>query len=165
MNDTLRQLGALFAQSAPTAILVLILLVILDYLFFKPLAKVLGDREAASSGALARAKEHRETVAAKSAEYEARFQAARQEVYRRRELGRQKALAERERALRRAREQAEAWLKEALAGVAQEVEAARGALGAECRALAVEIADTVLGENLPPRPSADGAGRPGRVKP
>jgi F-type H+-transporting ATPase subunit b len=161
MNDILRQLGSLFAQSAPTAFLVLILLVILDRLFFKPLAKVLRDREAASSGALARAKEHRNAVAAKSAEYEARFQAARQEVYRRRELERQKALADREQALRRAREQAEVWLKEALTGIAQEAEAARNALGAECRALAMEIADTILGENVP----QGGTAQPGRVEP
>src|SRR6266568_2167919 len=164
MNDIIRQLGSLFAQSAPTAFLVLTLLLILDRIFFKPLAKVLQDREAASSGALTRAKEHRNAVAAKSAEYEARFQAARQEVYRRREAVRQEALAEREQALRRAREQAEAWLKEALSGIAQEADAARGALGEDCRRLATEIADTVLGENVPPPPWG-GTGRPGRVQP
>jgi len=161
MNDIIRQLGSLFAQSAPTAFLVLTLLVILDRIFFKPLAKVLRDREAASSGALARAKEHRNAVAAKSAEYEARFQAARQDVYRKREALRQKALAEREQALRLAREQADAWLKEALAGIAQEAEAARSALRAECRVLATKIADTVLGENVP----QGGNSQSGRVEP
>ena len=73
MNDIFRQLGNLFAQSVPTALLILLLLVILDRIFFRPLAKVLRDREAASSGALERAKEHRKSVAAKAAEYEARF--------------------------------------------------------------------------------------------
>src|SRR5213595_1302044 len=157
MNDILRQLGSLFAQSAPTALLVLLLLVILDRIFFTPLAKVLREREAASSGALERAKEHRKMVDAKAAEYEARFQAARQDVYRRREIERQKALAEREQELRRARDQAEVWLKEALAGIAKEADAARASLGEACRSLATEIADTILGESLP----GSGGGRQG----
>ena len=147
MNDIFRQLGNLFAQSVPTALLILLLLVILDRIFFRPLAKVLRDREAASSGALERAKEHRKSVAAKAAEYEARFQAARQEVYRRRESERQKALAIREQALRAAREQAENWLKDALAGIAKGAESARASLGESCRTLASEIADTILGES------------------
>ncbi len=157
MNDILSQLGSLFAQSAPTALLVLLLLVILDRIFFKPLTKVLEERAAASSGALERAKEHRKVVAAKAAEYEARFQAARQEVYRRREVERQKAVAEREQALARAREQAESWLKVALGDIATEAEAARASLGDSCRALAAEITDTILGET----PAQPGAGRQG----
>lgn len=157
MNDILHQLGTLFAQSAPTALLVLLLLVILDRIFFAPLAKVLRDREAASSGAVERAKAHRKSVAAKAAEYEARFQAARQEVYRRRELGRQKALAERDQALGAARREAEGWLKDALAGIAKEAEAARDSLGESCRTLASEIADTILGESR----TTPGAGRQG----
>jgi F-type H+-transporting ATPase subunit b len=157
MNDILRQLGTLFAQSAPTALLVLLLLVILDRIFFTPLAKVLRDRERASSGAIKRAQEHRKSVAERAAEYETRFQAARQEVYRRREMGRQKALSEREQALARAREQAENWLKDALAGIAKEAEAARASLGVSCRVLASEIAETILGESR----TGPGAGRAG----
>ena len=106
---------------------------------------------------LERAKEHRKSVAAKAAEYEARFQAARQEVYRRRESERQKALAIREQALRAAREQAENWLKDALAGIAKEAESARASLGESCRTLASEIADMILGESR----TGPGTGRQG----
>src|SRR2546422_11557440 len=82
MGDILSQLSPLLVQSLPTVVLVFLLMVILDWLFFKPLTRVLGQREEATAGALARAREQAAAAEAKAREYEAALQAARQEVYR-----------------------------------------------------------------------------------
>ena len=92
MGDILNQLEQLFLQSIPTVIFVFFLLVILDWLFFRPLTRVLREREEATVGALARAREQSAAAEDKAREYEAAFQAARQEVYRQREAERKAAL-------------------------------------------------------------------------
>ena len=94
MGDILHQLGQLFLQSIPTVVFVFFLLVILDWLFFRPLTQVLRKREDATVGALARAREQSAAAQDKAREYEAAFQAARQEVYRQREEDRKAALQE-----------------------------------------------------------------------
>src|SRR6516164_3672503 len=100
MGETLRQLGHLFVQSAPTVIFVFLLSAILDRLFFRPLTAVLRQREEETLGALRRSRELSAAAEAKAKEYEAAFQAARQEVYRLREADRRTVLQEREEMLK-----------------------------------------------------------------
>ncbi len=156
MGETLSQLGHLFVQSIPTVVFVFLLLVILDRLLFRPLTKVLQQREEATTGALALARERAAAAKAKAAEYEAAFQAARQEAYRFREADRRAALAERESALNKARQQADAWLKDAQAAIAAQVEAAKQQLAGTYRSLAMAITQAVLGEG----PTASRQGGP-----
>jgi F0F1-type ATP synthase membrane subunit b/b' len=144
MSETLSQIGHLFLESTPTVILVFLLLVVLDRWFFRPLTAILKEREEKTLGALARAREQVAEAEAKSREYEANFQAARQEVYRQREVDRRQALDERTDTLARARDRAESLLRDALAGLAAEVNAAKQELSSTGQSLARAITEAVL---------------------
>ena len=158
MGETFRQLGHLFAQSIPTVIFVFLLGVILDRLFFRPLDAVLKQREEETLGAFDRARELSAAADAKAKEYEAEFQAARQEVYRRRESDRRTGLQEREEMLSGARARAESALKDAQAALHAEAESVKQQLTGITRSLAVEVTRTVLGEATLRGPEG-GAGR------
>ena len=158
MGETLRQLGHLFVQSAPTVIFVFLLSAILDRLFFRPLDAVLKQREEETLGAFDRARELSAAADAKAKEYEAEFQAARQEVYRLRESDRRSGLQEREEMLSGARARAESALKDAQAALHAEAESVKQQLTGITRSLALEVTRTVLGEATLRGPEG-GAGR------
>lgn len=158
MGETFRQLGHLFAQSIPTVIFVFLLGVILDRLFFRPLDAVLKQREEETLGAFDRARELSAAADAKAKEYEAEFQAARQEVYRLRESDRRTGLQEREEMLSGARARAESALKDAQAALHAEAESVKQQLTGITRSLALEVTRTVLGEATLRGPEG-GAGR------
>jgi F-type H+-transporting ATPase subunit b len=144
MGEMLGQLGHLFLQATPTIVFVFLLLVILDRLLFRPVTKVLNQREEATLGALARAREQAAAAEAKAREYEAAFYAARQESYREREAKRRMSLSERETILKKAREQSDAMLREAQAFLHAEIVRVRQDLDRACSSLAEEIAKAVL---------------------
>jgi F-type H+-transporting ATPase subunit b len=158
MGETLSQLGQLLVQTIPTILLVLFLLYFLDWMFFRPLTKTLEEREAATTGALERAREQTVEAEEKFRQYEAILQKARMEIYL--QLGelRKQALSDQEGALQKSREQADKLLHEAQAGIAAELEKAtteiRGSLGP----LVQEIADLAL--NVPVSESLEGGDRP-----
>ncbi len=158
MTEILRQLGQLFVQSIPTVILVFILLFILDRIFFRPLTAILKQREDATRGALARARERAAAAEEKSRQHEAALQAARQEIYRQRETQRRQALEERDRQLSRARAESEAFLKKQLDDLARQVEAAKRELGETTHPLAASITEAVLSASASP-PRSEGAQR------
>jgi F0F1-type ATP synthase membrane subunit b/b' len=143
MGDILNQLGHLFLQATPTVILVFLLFVILDRIFFRPITSVMKQRDELTVGALARAREQAAAAGAKTAGYEEAFQAARQEVYRQREVVRRTNLEQRDAALRKAREQAEALTRDAQAALAAEVSRVKLELDAACLPLAEEISQSL----------------------
>ncbi len=149
MGEILNVIGQLFVQSIPTVIFVFLLLVILDRWFFRPLTAILKQREEATLGALAHAREQAAQAEAKWRQYEAAFQTARQELYRLREADRRASLNERESALKKARQEAESRLKDAHADLAIEIEEAKQELQRTSRLLGLEIAETVLGNGRP----------------
>ena len=144
MGDILNQLGQLFLQSTPTVIFIFLLLVVLGRLFFRPLTRILKEREDATVGALARAREQAAAAEEKARGYEAAFQSARQGVYRQREAERKTPLRDREATLEQARQQAELSRQEGEAALRQEVEAVKQDLRAACHSLAQEITEVVL---------------------
>ena len=158
MGETFRQLGHLFAQSIPTVIFVFLLGVILDRLFFRPLDAVLKQREEETLGAFDRARELSAAADAKAKDYEAEFQAARQEVYRLRESDRRTGLQEGEEMLSGARARAESALKDAQAALHAEAESVKQQLTGITRSLALEVTRTVVGEATLRGPEG-GAGR------
>jgi len=153
MGSILSQLGQLFLQALPTAVLVFVLMFVLDRLFFRRLAEVVKEREARTSGALARAQEQADLAETRAQEYESAFQAVRQEVYRQREAERKKTIAERESALETARKATESQLAKARAQLAAEVDQAKSQLNVTCQTLANQIADSLVGNG-----SASGRG-------
>jgi len=152
------QLGHLFLQAIPTVLLLFLLFVVLDRIFFRPVMAVLKQREELTVGALARARDQATAAETKTGEYEAAFQAARQEVYRQREVDRRKNLEQRDIALRKAREQAEVVVREAQAALAAEVDRSKTELDSACPPLAEEISQILLRPDSLP-------GEGGRVKP
>ncbi len=144
------QLGHLFLQAIPTVILVFLLFVILDRIFFRPLMAVLKQREESTVGALARAREQATGAETKTREYEEAFQSARQEVYRQREVDRRTNLEQRDAALKKAREQAEVLIRNAQAALAGEVARTKAELDAACQPLAEEISASLVGPDTTP---------------
>src|SRR5579884_1479546 len=147
MGDTLRLLQHDFLSSIPTIVFVILLLIILERLFFRPIAKTLEKR----------AEEQVSAAEAKSRQYESALAAARQELYNRAQEERQKALAEREKMLKMARERADELVKNAQQALATEVSIAKQQLSSSCQALAEEIIETLLAESAVP--TADGGNR------
>jgi F0F1-type ATP synthase membrane subunit b/b' len=145
MAEILPKLGHLFILTIPTIVFVFLLFFILDRLFFRPVMAVMKQREDATVGAIARAKEQAAVAEEKARKYEAAFQAARQEVYRLREAERRVNLADRESMLKSARGQAEEMVKEARSSLAAEVTRARSELESTFRSLAEEITQNILG--------------------
>lgn len=150
MGVIFSQLGHLFLQAIPTVILVFFLFVVLDRIFFRPLMGVLKQREEATVGALARAREQATAAETKSAQYEEAFQAARQEVYRQREADRRTNLERRDAALRLARQEAEALILAARTSLAAEVSRAQAELDVACQPLAEEISESLVGPDAAP---------------
>ncbi|MGH9355083.1 MAG: ATP synthase F0 subunit B [Terriglobia bacterium] len=149
MNETFKLLHQLFVSSIPTLVLFLILLAVLERLFFRPVANVMKERSAKTEGALAQAREQAGAAEAKSTEYENALFAARQEIYGRRLEEKHKAQSEREDALRSARERAEGLVKSAQATLAAEVSASRQQLSVSSKALAEDIANRILSGGIP----------------
>jgi len=145
MGAIFDQLGHLFLQTIPTVILVFLLFVILDRIFFRPLTAILKQREDSTVGARARAREQALEAEAKAQQYAESFQAARQEVYRQREADRRANLEQRDAALRKGREQAEVMIRDAQATMAGEVTRVKAELDAACQPLAEEISRSLVG--------------------
>jgi F0F1-type ATP synthase membrane subunit b/b' len=125
--------------------LLFLLFLILDRIFFRPVTAVLKKREELTVGALEHARAIVATAETKTREYEATFQAARQEVYRQREVARRASLAERDAALQKARVQSEGMLHDAQAALAGEVARLKVELETACQSLAEEITQSLVG--------------------
>jgi F-type H+-transporting ATPase subunit b len=145
MGGILSQLEQLFIQTIPTVIFVFALYVILSRSFFRPLALVLKEREEATTGAMARARELMAAAEEKLGHYQAALQAARQEVYRQREAARRSILEDRQATLKRAQQHSLALISEAQASLKTEVARSKKELESACQSLGREIAETVLG--------------------
>lgn len=119
---------------------VLALAVILDRLLFKPLIRVIGEREARVRSARELAAAAAERARAAAAEFDRRTGAAQIEVYRQMDETRHAALQRRAQLLERTREEVEASLAGARARLAEQAEAA----GAQLDRQADELADAVV---------------------
>ncbi len=145
MGHIFSQLGQLFLQALPTAVLVFILMLALDRLLFRRLSEILSERERHTKGALERAREQTDLAETRAREYDAAFQAVRQEIYRQRETERKRTLEEREASLEMARKVAESHLAKARADLAVDVARAKSELDTACQTLSREIADSLVG--------------------
>src|SRR5215470_18917803 len=85
MDATLNALGGILLNAVPTFILFFFLLFYLKAVFFKPLEKVLHERDEATTGARKRAEESLAKAEKKAAEYEEALKAARNDLYREQE--------------------------------------------------------------------------------
>jgi F-type H+-transporting ATPase subunit b len=144
------QLGELFLQAVPTVLIILVFYVILRALFFKPLLRVMAEREERTAGARKAAEAAQAAAADKTRQYQEALRQERARMYAEQESARKKLLDERAALLKDARSKAVAEVGAAKERVAKELAAARRDLEGSISQLAAEIARRVL---QPARPS------------
>jgi F-type H+-transporting ATPase subunit b len=145
------QLGELFLQAVPTALIILLFYFILRALFFKPLLAVMAERDARTAGAQKAAEAAQAAAAEKVKQYQDALKQARGQVYAEQEAARKKLLEERAAQLKEARAKASAEVSAAKERIAGELAAARREVEATVSQLSAEIARRIL---QAPRPGA-----------
>jgi F-type H+-transporting ATPase subunit b len=150
MQEIVRQLGELFLQAVPTVLIVLAFYLILRSLFFKPLLKVMAERELRTAGAQKAAEDAQAAAAEKAKQYQEALRQARAQVYGEQEAARKKLLDDRASILREARARAAAEVAAGKDRVARELAVARRDVEGTAGQLAEEIARRFL--QIPPRP-------------
>jgi F-type H+-transporting ATPase subunit b len=144
MQEIVLQLGELFLQAVPTILIILTFYLILRAVFFKPLLKVMAEREARTAGARTAAQAAEAAAAGKVKQYQEALKQARAQVYAEQEAARKKLLDERAAVLKEARSKAAAEVAAGKERVAKELAAARREIEASVEQLAAEIARRVL---------------------
>jgi F-type H+-transporting ATPase subunit b len=128
--------------------LFLILVYLLNQILFKPIGKILDERENLTEGARAEARAAARQCQELMAEYEAGIKRARAEGYGRIERARQQALEWRTRLIEETKREAEQEIQTAKTNIASQAELARRALKEEARNLALRISRAVLGSQV-----------------
>jgi F-type H+-transporting ATPase subunit b len=144
MQEIVHQLGELFLQAVPTVLIVLAFYVVMRALFFKPLLRVMAEREARTAGAQKAAEAAQVAAAEKVKQYQEALQKARAQVYSEQEAARKKLLDERAAQLKDARGAAGSEVAAAKKRISNELAEAKGELEASAGQLAAEIARRVL---------------------
>lgn len=150
MTDLVRQIGELFLQAVPVALIVLIFYFILRSVFFQPLLKVMAERDSRTLGAQKAAEAAQAAAAEKVKQYEDALKQARAKVYVEQETERKKLLEERAAFLKETRGKASGEVNVAKERVAGELTAAKKEIEASVAQLSTEIARRVM--QTPPAP-------------
>jgi len=129
-------------------VLFVILVFLLNRLLFRPIGRVLDERQTLIEGATNEARAARRMYDARLAEYEASIRQARAESYKRAEQERAAALDARRKVIDEAKAQAHDQIEQAKQEIGQQVARARGALESEARQIAERISRTVLGRTV-----------------
>ncbi len=126
-------------------LLILIMVAILNATLFKPINKILADRDATTRGRLSEAEQTIANVKLKLQQHEAQLREARAHGYSMMEQERLKSLRERELQLRELRAEISSLLVGEKQEIAQESQRVRQDLEREARMLGAEIATQILG--------------------
>jgi F-type H+-transporting ATPase subunit b len=149
MEQTLQALSGILLKAIPSAILLLILHFYLKAMLFRPLQKVLKQREALTAGARKAADESLAAAERKAQDYETKFRDARSEVYREQEETRKVWIEDQSSQLAAG----QARMAEAMAAadkkLADQTTEAKQTLVESSASLADEIASTVLARRKP----------------
>jgi F-type H+-transporting ATPase subunit b len=121
---------------------------VMNRLLFKPVARVLDERQTLTEGATNEARAAARRYQSRLAEYEASIRQARAESYRRLEQERAVALEERRRLIEDAKQKASGEIEQAKSEIKQQAEGARAALDTESRQIAAAISRTILGRTV-----------------
>jgi len=144
MEKTLQDLSGILLKAIPSALLLILLHFYLKAMLFKPLQKVLKQREALTAGARKAADESLAAAERKAQDYEARFRDARSEVYRQQEETRRIWLDDQTKQIAAAHDRAAEAMAAADKRLAEETAAAKQNLVETSAALADSIANMVL---------------------
>jgi F-type H+-transporting ATPase subunit b len=123
----------------------LVLTIVLDRLLFRPIQRVIQQREHAARSARDLAERSAREAAAATAEFERKTAAARAEVYRQMDEVRRTALEARAQILTRTRAEADQQVAAAAAQLAADAEEAKRRLSVEAETLGAAAAERILG--------------------
>lgn len=126
----------------------LVLMLVLNQFLYKPIRKVLADRQTEIGGAKKRAADVDADVQEKVALYEARLREVKQRAHDDRSAMIKEAQAEETATLEKARKEASDTLGAIKSKVAQEAADAKNLLREQARSLSMEICEKVLGRSL-----------------
>lgn len=129
-------------------ILFLVFVFVLNRILFRPISRVLDDRQNLIEGSANEARAARRRYEAKLADYEATIRHARADGYRRLEQERAVALEERSKVIEAAKQQAHEKIGQARVEIARQAALARTALESESQQIAERITRTVLGRTV-----------------
>jgi F-type H+-transporting ATPase subunit b len=160
MQEIVHQLGELFLQAVPTVLILLAFYGVLRALFFKPLLRVMAEREARTAGARKAADAAQAAAAEKIKQYQEALRQARAKVYAEQEASRKKLLDDRAALLKGARVKAAAEVAKAKQRITNEFDAARRDIEANLAQLSAEIARRVL--QVPPQQPPSSPARGGQ---
>jgi F-type H+-transporting ATPase subunit b len=144
MTDLVHQIGELFLRAVPVALIVLLFYIVFRFLFFKPLLKVMAEREARTLGAQKAAEAAQAAAREKIKQYEEASRHAKAKVYAEQEAERKKILEERAAFLKDARAKATNEVSRAKENVVAQLGAAKEEIEKNVPELAAEIARQVL---------------------
>ena len=126
-------------------VLFILFAVVMNFILFKPIGKILDEREGLTDGAAAEARAAARQYQTRLANYEEAILGARAESYRKLEQQRAAALEERRKRLEAAKAESDAEIAKAKAQIGAEATEARTSLEVEARQIAEQISRTVLG--------------------
>jgi len=126
-------------------ILFILFVFVMNRLLFRPIGRVLDQRERKTEGARHEARASIRVYQGKVADYEFSIKQTRAETYRLLQQAREKALAERARLLDEARQSASQEIGAAKFELERQVAAARAVLERDARQIAADISRNVLG--------------------
>jgi F-type H+-transporting ATPase subunit b len=153
MAEILRQLGDLFLQAVPTVLIVFLFYLFLRTNFFKPLERVLHERQERTVGAQRAAETSQAASQEKIRAYQEALKKARAEVYAEQDAARRKLLEERSAQLREARNRATEEVRAAKEHIQEEMARERQKLEPASSQLAADIVRMIL--ERPPRISSE----------
>jgi F-type H+-transporting ATPase subunit b len=140
----------LFFQVVPIVLILLVFYAVLRVLFFKPLLRVIAEREARTIGAQKAAEAAQKAASEKVKQYQGALKQARTEIYVEQEAARKKVLDERATLLKEARAKAAVFVSAQRARIAGEVLAARREIESSITQFAALVARRVLQSTRPP---------------
>ena len=140
----------LFFQVVPIVLILLVFYAVLRVLFFKPLLKVIAEREARTIGAQKAAEEAQKAAAEKIKQYQDALKQARTEIYVEQEAARKKVLDERAAQLKEARAKTAAMVSAERERIAKEVLAAHSEIESSITPFAALVARRALQSTRPP---------------
>jgi len=154
--EIFQQLEQLFLAAVPTVVLVFLFYLFARWSFFGPIARVMAERTARSSGARREAESLRAAAQEKDRAHRDALRKARAEIFAEQDAARHKALDERNAAVQQARNRANEEIHAAKKRIAADLEAARAELERSGEQLAEAIVSAVL-ERRPLAPGREGA--------
>lgn len=140
----------LFFQVVPIVLILLVFYAVLRVLFFKPLLKVIAEREARTIGAQKAADEAQKAASEKVKQYQDALKQARTEIYVEQEAARKKVLDQRAAQLKEARAKTSDMVKAQRERIVAEVVAARREIESSITQFAALVARRVLQSTRPP---------------